>query len=120
MAFADPQSIKIGETEHSLPRVSTGDYRSVYSNADGTVELKISTDENRRKRQVYRIDHNKITDDPFDDTQNVEVSMSCYVVVDRPLAGYTNEEALEVLKGLVTALSASSYASAVKLLGSES
>lgn len=120
MAFADPQSIKIGEATTSLPRVSTGDRKSQYDSEDGTVSLKISTEKNRRNRQVYRIDSSKITDDPYDTTQNIDVSMSAYLVTDRPLAGFSNSEALDVVKGLLEALGASSNAAVKKLLASES
>lgn len=121
MALADPQSIKIGATESSLPRVSTGNYNSTYQSEDGKVVLKLSTVSNgKRKRQVYRVDLNKITEDPFDDSQNVEVSMSCYIVLDRPLVGFSNTEAYEALKGLVDTMSASSYKTAKQLIASES
>lgn len=120
MAFADPQSIKISGTTHSLPRVSTEGRKSEYSKDDGTVILKIQSDKNRRTRQTYRVDTSKITTDPFDTTQNVEVSMSAYLVVDRPLAGYTNEEALKVVEGLSEALGLTSFAAVKKLLAGES
>lgn len=120
MAFADPQKVKVTESEATLPRVSTGDFESEYLSSDGTVHLKISTSNGRRKRHVARVDLSKITEDPFDSTQNVEVSTSAYLVVDRPLAGFTNAELKKVVEGLVGFLSASTYAATDKILGSES
>lgn len=120
MSLTDPQSIKIGETTSSLPRVSTGNYESTYESADGLVTLKLSTQESTRKRQVMRVDLSKITADPFIPAQNVEVSMSCYMVIDRPLVGFTNADAEAVIKGFVENLSASTYANAKKLLAGES
>lgn len=120
MSFADPQSIKIGETETSLPRVSTGKFESLYQSEDGLITLKASTVENRRKRQVIRLDLTKVTADPFIPEQNVEVSMSAYLVVDRPPTGYTNAEALAGVKGFITALNAGSELLLKKLLASES
>jgi hypothetical protein len=120
MSQADPQSIKIGSTETSLPRVSTGNYTSKYESADGNIDLTYATQNGKRKRQVMRLDLSKITPDPFIDTQNIEVSSSISLVIDRPLVGYTNEEAKEAVEGFVKALSASSYAIIAKLLAGES
>jgi hypothetical protein len=102
MALADPQAIKVTEAGSvSLPRVSTGDFKSLYQSEDGLLKLSVATTSNgKRKRQVFRVDRNKITADPFDTTQNVEISASCYTVVDRPLSGFTNKEALEMVTGL--------------------
>lgn len=120
MAFGDPQKIKVTETEKTLPRVDTGSFKSVYLNDDGTHRLTISTQNGKRKRHVARIDLSKITTDPFDSSQNVEVGTSAYVVIDRPLAGFTNAECKKLVEGLVGFLSASTYAATDKILGSES
>lgn len=120
MAFSDPQSIKVGETTKSLPRVNTGGYSSTYLSADGLTKLTISTQNGKRKRHVYRVDVSKTTEDPFIPADNIEVSMSSYIVIDRPLAGYSNAEALAVVVGLLEAATASADDDIVKLLGSES
>jgi hypothetical protein len=120
MALADPQSIKISGTTTSLPRVSTGKFESLYESADGLIKLSLSTSEGKRKRQVVRVDVTKITADPFIPAQNVEVSMSSYLVFDRPKVGYTNAEAKAVYDGFVEAMQASSSVIITKLLGSES
>lgn len=120
MALADPQSIKINGTTSSLPRVSTGDFQSIYESADGTIKMSLSTVAKSRKRQVVRVDVSKITEDPFIPAQNVEVSMSTYLVFDRPLVGYSNEEAKKVYDGFIEALQASSSVIVTKLLGAES
>lgn len=121
MAQTDPQSIKISGVTTSLPRVDTGNFGSVYLSSDGSITLKYSTQESNRKRHVARVDVTKVTADPLDDARNVEVSMSAYLVIDRPkFAGYTNAEALAVVTGLLEALTAESSAKVTKLLGSES
>jgi len=120
MAFADPQSIKIGSTTYSLPRISTGGMSSEYANEDGSVSLKISTTKGRRRRQVIRLDQTKITDDTFDDSRNISVGESVYLVVDRPEYGFTNAQALEAVKGFLEAITASENAAVKKLLASES
>jgi hypothetical protein len=121
MAFADPQKVKVdGSTETECPRVDTGNFESTYLSADGLVRLKLATTNGRRKRHTARIDLSKITTDPFDTTQNEEVSTSAYLVVDRPISGFTNEELKKLVEGLVGFLSASTYSATKKLLGSES
>jgi hypothetical protein len=120
MALTDPQSIKISGVTTSLPRTSTGDQKSTYKSADGLIRLSLSTDENRRKRQVVRIDTNKIASDPFIPAQNAELGMSEYLVFDRPLVGYTNAEAKALYDGFIEALQASSSVIITKLLGDES
>jgi hypothetical protein len=120
MALADPQSIKISGVTSSLPRVKTKDGESTYMSSDGLIKLTLSTVEGKRKRHVYRVDVEKVTADPFIPAQNVSVSMSVYIVVDRPLVGYNNAEALAVVTGLLEAASETSYSDVTKLLGSES
>lgn len=120
MALADPQKIKIEAVEHSCPRVSTGDYKSTYSNSDSTVDLSLSTQNGKRIRQTVRVDHSKIAADPFIPAQNVELSSSIYIVFDRPIAGYTNKQMLEIFKGFIENLQASSNLNVEKLLASES
>lgn len=121
MAFADPQKVKVdGATEVSLPRVDTGNFSSVYTSADGAINLKLSTANGRRKRHVARIDLSKVIASTINPSQNEEVSTSAYLVVDRPLSGYTNADLKKLVEGLVGFLSASTYSATEKLLGSES
>jgi hypothetical protein len=121
MAFADPQSVKVdGTNTVSLPRVVSGSFSSEYLSADGLIDLKLSTSNGRRKRHVARIDLSKIIASTLTPSQNEEVSTSAYLVVDRPLSGYTNAELKKLVEGLVAFLSASTYAATEKLLGSES
>jgi len=120
MAFTDPQSITISAVTTPLPRVSQGENRGAFSSADGLIDLSASHAYGRRTRRVLRVDHSKITSDPFVPDQNREVSMSHYVVFDLPTVGYTNAEAKAVYTGFKTLYTASSDALIDKLLGGES
>lgn len=102
MAFTDPQKVKIGASEITCPRVKTEGMASEYTNEDSTVDLTISSSETRknRLRHTVRLDKSKITTNPYDTTQNVDVGISAYLVIDRPLAGFTNTEAEEITKAL--------------------
>jgi len=120
MALSDPQSVKISGSTISLPRVNTGNFESEYLSADGLTRLKVATTNGRRKRQTIRLDLSKITTDPFDSTQNVEVSSSIYIVMDRPPAGFTNEDMLKAFEGFSELLGASTFSIVKKALASES
>lgn len=121
MAFTDPQKVKVdGTNEVELPRVDSGSFSSEYLSSDGTITMKLSTSNGRRKRHVARIDLSKVIASTIVPAQNEEVSTSAYLVVDRPLSGYTNEELRKLVEGLVGFLSASTYSATKKLLGSES
>jgi hypothetical protein len=120
MSFSDPLSITVSGTTTALPRVSVGEDKSEYQSGDGLIQLSASHDYGKRTRRVLRIDTSKLTADPFRPDENVQVSMSHYLVFDLPKAGYTPAEALAVYQGFKTLLIASSDAMIVKLLGGES
>ena len=120
MAFSDPQSVTISGTAMSLPRVNVGNNGSEYLSSDGLVKLSASNSYGKRTRRVLRLDHAKITADPYIPAQNAKVSMSNYIVFDVPVVGYTNAEALAVYAGFKAAFTATSDALITKLLGGES
>lgn len=118
--FADPQSITISAVTTPLPRTSVLGDESVYMSADGLIMLKASHDSGKRLRHVLRVDHSKITADPFIPADNVKVSMSNYMVFDVPVVGYTAAEQLAVYVGFKTAFTATSDLLITKLLAGES
>jgi hypothetical protein len=120
MAFPDPQSVTIAAATTSLPLVSRGEHKAVYSSGDGLIDLTASHAYGRRIRRVLRLDHSKVSADPYQPDTNVERSMSCYTVFDIPPYGYTPAQALEVYEGFETLLTANSSALITKLLGGES
>lgn len=120
MSFADPQTITISAVTTPLPKVSTEGDETIYQSADGLIQMRASHDLGKRNRHLLRLDHSKITADPFIPTTNVKVSSSCYVVFDMPPAGYTAAEMLAIYTGFKTQFSASSDALITKLLAGES
>jgi hypothetical protein len=120
MALSDPQSITISGTAISLPRVSSGENESAYLSSDGLVRLSLASSYGNRTRRVVRIDHGKITADPFIPAQNRKNSMSNYMVFDLPEVGYTNAEVKAVYDGFKALFTASTDAVITKLLGGES
>ena len=120
MAFSDPQSVTISGTAIPLPRVNTGNNGAEYLSSDGLVKLSASSSYGKRTRRVLRLDHSKVTADPYIPTQNAKVSMSNYIVFDVPVVGYTNADALAVYAGFKAQFTAASDALITKLLGGES
>lgn len=120
MAFADPQSVTISGTPISLPRISTEGDETVYQSADGLVQLLASHDAGKRLRHVIRLNHSKVTADPFIPAENVKVSTSQYLVIDAPTVGYTAAEQLAIWVGFRTALAATSDLLVTKLIAGES
>jgi hypothetical protein len=120
MAFTDPLSITISAATSSLPRTSVEDEQSEYTSGDGLIKVTASHEYGKRTRRLMRVDHSKLTADPFRPSENVRVSMSHYIVFDVPPAGYTTTEQLAVYTGFKTMYSASTDALITKLLGGES
>lgn len=120
MALPDPQTVTISGATTPLPRTSTDKNESVYTSADGLISLTISHTYGKRGRSVVRIEHAKMSTDPYKPTENVKVGCSIYTVIDTPAAGYTDAEILAIWVGLNTQLTASSNAVFAKILGGES
>jgi len=119
MAFADPQSVTIGATTYSLPRVSSGTNTSTYQSSDGLVQLVPSSLYAKRTRRSLRLNSTKIAADPFTPSVNQSFSMSTYLVVDIPIIGFTVAEQTDVVDALSAYMAASSGAAIAKLLGGE-
>lgn len=125
MSFADPTSVAVGATVSSSGGTATSmanvdrskPFTAVYSTADGLQQLTISHSKGARTRSEVRLDLYTTYTDPSTGLSNV-VSTSCYMVLNRPIAGFTNTQ----LQGQMSALCALMGASAnqLKVLGLES
>ncbi len=123
MALTDPQKFKeVAGTEVTAPRVSSGDFKSIYETSDGLNKLTLSTTTSgsNRKRHLLRIDVEKIAANPFEEARSEPFSASVYLVIDRPATGYSVAEMKKLVEGLVGLASASTYTVVEKLLGGES
>jgi len=118
VAFADPQSITIDADTHSLPRISSGENTGAFQKDDTSVRLSVSHQYGNRTRRQIRLDFNKIAPDVFT-SDNVQYSMSAYLVVDVPKTGFTVTEQKEIVDGLTAYLTASTGARVTQLLGGE-
>lgn len=120
MAFADPISFLVSGTATNLPRISSGDNRSVYQTNDGNMRLTLSTQYGARIRHMARFDFTKVAADPFTTGANLPFGMSAYLVVDAPKIGFTVAELRGLVDGLTVWQSENTSANITKLLGGES
>lgn len=115
--FSDPQSVTVNSVAQSLPAISRTVDQSTYQKDDATYKLTIGhTFKPERNRFMVRLDANKVAADPLTSANNRVYSQSCYVVFDKPVAGYSNLEARLMILALTAWLSA---ANIDKVLGGE-
>lgn len=105
MAFADPQSVTVNAVAQSMPRVSVGSsggLSSMYQKSDESFKLTISHQKNaKRIRSMARIDQRSVVADPLTAENDYEI-LSFYVVIDRPLVGYTQTQCEQLIAGFKT------------------
>lgn len=115
MAFADPQTIN----SVSCAKTGGGQHSVEFTSNDGLSKLTVSHTYGKRTRRTLRYTDKKIAADPLISANNIEYSMSAYIVVDTPQTGYTVAQAKAIVDALVAYLAASSGAQVTKLLGGE-
>ena len=111
--LADPQSIPFPTAgTKSLARQSVGPgAAAVYSTDDQLQQLQVSHLQTKggRTRRLVKVTFNKTAADPIIPAQNKQFSMSVSIVFDVPtLYGFTGAEVLDVYKGLVANMAATS------------
>lgn len=111
--LADPQSVPYPTAgTKSLARNSTGPgAAALYATDDQLSQLQISHLQTKggRTRRLVKLTYNKTAADPIIPAQNKQFSASVSIVFDVPtLYGFTGAEVLDVYKGLVANLAASS------------
>lgn len=118
--YSDPQSVTIG-TAQSLARTGISGNSGSFTKDDGTVALTVSHSKSKanRVRSTARIDFSKIVADPLVTGTNLRLSSSVYIVLDKPVNGFTVAEQVQLITGLTTWLTASTNANATKLGGGE-
>lgn len=120
MSYADPQTISSLGGFTSLVRTGSGPSSGSFASSDGTIQLSVSHAYGKRTRSVIRLSQSKVSADPLVPSQNIRPSMTCSVVVDRPVNGFTGAEAKLVADCLVAFLTASTGAKVAQLLSGES
>lgn len=120
MALADPQSVTINTVARTLPRVSVDKSAATYQEAAGDLKMAVSSSYGKRTRRAVRIDFRKTAADPLFPAQNAPYTMSCTLVVDVPVTGFTVTEQKQIVDALTGWTTASTGANLTKFLGGES
>lgn len=115
--LADPQSITVNSVAQSLPAIARQTDSSKYQKDDATYSLTVAHQyKTTRNRFTIRVDTNKIAADPLSSANNLVYSSSVYLVMDKPVVGYTNSE-IQLLASALTAWCTST--NLLKVLGGE-
>jgi hypothetical protein len=98
--FSDPQSVTVNSVAQSMPRVSQKDRSSVYMKGDQSYTLTIShlPAAKGHIRSLVRLDQRAVVTNPLDSTNDYD-TMSFYVVLDRPIYGFTQAQAEQLVAG---------------------
>lgn len=119
MAFSDPQSVTINAVPFSLPRINTGNAEGHFTSADGNTRLEVAPKTGNRRVSTVRLYQNKLIADPLVGTVNVRVGDMWSITLNRPKDGYSDQECLDQLTGLIAWLTASTNANAKKFIAGE-
>jgi hypothetical protein len=119
--FADPQTITVNSVAQPMPRVLSDGTKSVYQKSDQTFTFTVSHQSLRaggkdRVRSMVRVDQRAIVPDPLTAVNDYE-TLGVYLVIDRPLAGFSSTQVDQLIAGLKTWLDSTAIG---KLYGRES
>jgi len=117
--LADPQSVTVGGTAISLPRTGVDRTSADYTSADGNTQMRVTQTTNASTRVTsISFKTNKIAADPVT-AVNSRKSEIITITFRGPLDGFSITELKDEFVGLSTALTASSAALLIKILGGE-
>lgn len=116
--FADPlASVTYATVAQTLPRVSTSGSKSVYRKSDGSLIMTLSHQSSKnRVRSMARLDRNIDTDA----NSILDTGCGVYLVIDRPVTGFSETDVVDQVTCLVGTLTASTNAGLKKLYAQES
>lgn len=117
--YTDPQSVTVTGVAKTLNRTGSTENGGKFATADRAYQMSVSHSYGKRTRHTIRLQSDSLVANPLVSGQNVNQSMSVYLVVDTP-SGYDTATAKAVADGFLANLSASSGANVTKLLGGES
>jgi hypothetical protein len=117
--LAEPLSITVGATPISLPRVGVDRTSADYSSADGNSAIRIAqSTSGSTRRTVASLKTHKIAADPIT-AVNTRKTSQWNITHQGPLDGFTATELKDQLVALAILLTASSGATAIKILAGE-
>jgi hypothetical protein len=116
--FADPQSVTISGSAKSLSRTGSTEFGGRFATADRAHLMSVNHSYGKRVRHQIKLQVDSLVASPLVSGQNVNQSMSVYLVVDVP-NGYDTATAKAICDGFIANLSASTGANLTKLVGGE-
>ena len=117
--FADPQSVPFPTLgTKSLVKVNS-DPNGEYLSDDSTVSLLVRHNRGNRVTSTASVKVSKIAADPYVTGVSRPVNAVVSVTVNHPVQGFTAAELLDIYKGLVANLAASTDTNIKKLIGLE-
>lgn len=119
MALEDPQSVTTTAT-HVLPRIykAQGVGTFVSPNSDLSLEVRPGVTQAGRNRKVVALSDSKVFTDPATALPG-RVSASVTLVIDTPMAGFTDEDTEKLTLGVLTWLTASTNKNLKKVVAGE-
>lgn len=100
--FTSPQSVTINSVATDLHRILDDGLASTYNSADGSIEMKISSQPTKnRVRRMVRIDKTIIASDPLT-AENAYQKAGVYVVIDEPTWGFSDADLVDIVNALKT------------------
>jgi hypothetical protein len=116
--FTDPQTLTVNSVAKTMPRIEQNGTSSTYQMADQTFTFKISHQavSGNRVRSMVRTDQRAIVPDPLTSVNDYE-NLAVYLVIDRPLAGFTATQVDQLVQAMKAWLTTTAVTS---LFGRES
>ncbi len=116
--FSDPQTVTVSGVGKTLNRTGSTDSGGKFATADRSYQMSVAHSYGKRSRHTVRLQFDSLIANPLVAGQNVQNSITTYLVVDTP-AGFDTATAKAVVDGFLANLSATSGANLTKLLGGE-
>lgn len=115
--FPDPQTVTVNAVAKVMPRIDSNGRKATYQLNDQTFTLTLShVIQKDRVRSMARIDQRAIVPDPLTSVNDWE-TLSAYMVIDRPLAGFSSVQVDQLITGFKTWLDTTAVG---RLYGQES
>lgn len=117
--LADPQNITIDGTAVVAPRHLTGTALGQFISGDNNVALEVQTDRKGRTRTVARLRVSAVVNDVLVPTTKVVVSDTIALTINRPSAGFTDEQVVAQVKAFIAWLTAGTDLNLKKIVAGE-
>lgn len=98
--FSEPQTVTVNAVPVELDRISF-DPEGVFNNSTTGHKLRVYHTSGKRNRDNIRLDIIKTAADPLLDGVSRQYSMSVYLIIDKPVVGFSSTEVEQNAQALV-------------------